>query len=110
MANDIEQIAPTPWKSGAQDSPFHGYDAQGILVFVGVGSSEGASLRRDRIIACVNFCEGLSMQELAQSRPCMGWGRKETKQQSQPPADAGFAQVSALVKGLAQVSQLPGAK
>jgi hypothetical protein len=97
--DNIEQTAPTPWMA---DPEYRG------LILDANGDTVHPSDCRDRILACVNFCKGLSMQELAQSRPCMGWGRKETKQQSQPPADAGFAQVSKIVKGLAQVSQLPG--
>ena len=115
MVNDIEQIAPTPWV-GDDKFPNAVLDASGGFVCAGwVGEASQVNLCRDRIIACVNFCAGVPTEDLEEALRRGAalhehWASKSEVPDAkpQPPADAGFAQVSALVKGLAQVSQLPG--
>ena len=62
-ANNIERIAPTPW-SGTGSREIE--DASGSPVAHCYGEKPLVTLRRDRIIACVNFCalSGLQTREL----------------------------------------------
>ena len=96
-ANDIEQIAPTPWKPDP-DYRGHFLDAKGDMV------SRWAV--RDRIIACVNFCAEMPTQELEKLtrhgavcrilRACIG-ELKENPELKLPP-NIGFAEAAAVVR------------
>jgi len=60
-ANDIDRIAPTPWTPcGKRQAE----DANGLLVFTCSGEMPQVAKRRDRIIACVNFCAGIKTEDL----------------------------------------------
>ncbi len=112
MASDIEQIAPTPWKPNYDENANAIDDSCGRYVCCAPCNDKGV-LILNRIIACVNFCAGVPTERLLGTvDEFFEWRRQlaAAKDKPQLPADVGFAQVSKLVQGLAQVSQLPGTK
>ncbi len=93
--DDIQQIAPTPWK------PSDDYHA---LIRDVNGSLLDMPKCRDRIIACVNFCAGVPTKELneatRQSVVCRILPPFTADIDTRPltPGDTGFAAAAAVVK------------